>query len=97
MPLFVRVDEKYSTRYRDDPVTELDQYIYHALDGEDHDRGALETVEATANNARRTLTRLVCKLVELRVLALKDVPVLLDSDDRLTEAQDPALKKGERP
>lgn len=52
---------------------EVSDYIKNQLDGCDYDRGQIEAVEATANNAAEALGFLVDKLRERDLLTDEDV------------------------
>ena len=56
-----------------DETLEVEDYIVKHLDGADYDRGQIEAVSATADNAVRGLGKLLSLLVDKDILTTSDI------------------------
>ncbi|KKK93537.1 hypothetical protein LCGC14_2691890 [marine sediment metagenome] len=54
------------------------------LDGEDYDRGSVETIEATARNNSQAIGKLLEVLLDKDVIQLPDVRIILGFGDDVT-------------
>lgn len=66
---------KYSSVFNYDPC-DAETYILSCLDGNEYDRGAIETAHAQADNVSEAFSRLVQILFDKNLLAKKDVKIV---------------------
>lgn len=71
--------------YTEDQKIDLVQYIIEQLDGDDYDRGALESARATANNAGLLLGKLINVLVAKKILTENDLSKLFGEEIEIRE------------
>jgi len=74
----------------EDIKIDLVEYITTQLNGDDYDRGALESARGTADNVGAMLTKLIDILAAKRVLSNDDLSELLGEDIELQIKEEPS-------
>ena len=86
----MRAKIKKSFRSIEDKKIDLIEYIITQLDGDDYDRGTLESARATADNAGRLLAKLIDTLAANGVLSNVDLSELLEEEIELILKEEPS-------
>lgn len=71
---------KIKRMFEDEQTVDLLSYVESQVDGDDYDRGALESARATANNAGLLLAKLIDVLAAKKVLTDDDLFSLFRDD-----------------
>lgn len=88
--MIVTIKDEYESKNES-----LSEFIEEALNGDDYDRGALESARATADNVSKAFANLLTLLVENGTVGIDKVLGIVDADGILEQDETELLPKEE--